>query len=671
MSFVIENGVLKEYYGYDSDIVIPDSVTSIGDDAFYKCSSLTSVTIGNSVTSIGESAFKNCKSLTSVTIGNSVTSIGKNAFKNCKSLTSVTIGNSVTSIGECAFYECESLTSVTIPDSVTSIGNYAFAYCESLTSVTIPDSVTSIGERAFYWCTSLTSVTIGNSVTSIGERAFSGCSSLTSVTIPDSVTSIGEGAFEDCRSLTSVTMGNNVTNIGNDAFSNTPWFENYSDDFDDFVIFGKVLIKYKGHDKVVTIPDKIEKICENTFHECRSLKSVRIPANVAAICLDCHYQIDYGNRVYDDGAFSGCENLELIEVSPDNATFADVDGVLYDKELKTLLKCPPAKTGVTIPEDVEKIKEWAFYQCEDIASIVIPEKVTEIGTGAFENCSALTSIIVPDSVVSIENQAFYGCSSLETVVIGMNCEKIGEFAFRHCTALKTVIMSGTNVLQISGDAFSNCKSLETMFIKNIKIDYTVIAKEKRDILGDVLAMINGEDYTKTMPLAVKYSILCKMFCADYHSEAFNAYFKKNFSKIFKSALNVGNAEFFKKVSKNEKLFTKRIQNSIDIESIISSRIPVANKYEIVCVLFCMNYDNEIFNEYFKKNFSKIFQYMIDNDDVETVAAIINSGKFLTKRNIDKFIQYAIDNRHIEIQVLLTNYKRDKIGYSDPFQKLKL
>ena len=116
-------------------IVIPDSVTSIGDSAFYSCTSLTSVTIGNSVTSIGDHAFRSCDSLTSVTIGNSLSSIGDYAFVHCTSLTSVTIGNSVTSIGRYAFFDCNSLTSVTIPDSVTSIGGAAFSSCDSLTSI--------------------------------------------------------------------------------------------------------------------------------------------------------------------------------------------------------------------------------------------------------------------------------------------------------------------------------------------------------------------------------------------------------------------------------------------------------------------------------------------------------------------------------------------------------
>jgi len=258
---VIGNGVTSigdnAFGGCDSltSITIPNGVTSIGGSAFSYCTSLTSITIPDSVTSIGEGAFLWCIGLTSVHInslaawcgisfsydtsnplhyahnlyigGNlvqeliipdGVTSIGSYAFDYCNSLTSITISNSVTSIRGRAFSYCTSLTSITIPDSVTSIGSYAFNYCTSLTSITIPDSVTSIGEGAFYNCTSLTSITIPNSVTSIRRGAFEGCNNLTSVTIPNSVTSIGDNAFGGCYSLTNITIPDSVTSIGVYAF---------------------------------------------------------------------------------------------------------------------------------------------------------------------------------------------------------------------------------------------------------------------------------------------------------------------------------------------------------------------------------------------------------------------------------------------------------------------
>ncbi|WP_163411229.1 leucine-rich repeat domain-containing protein [Flavobacterium ajazii] len=195
------------------------SVTSIGTNAFYGCTGLTSVTIPNSITNISNYAFFNCTGLTSVTIPNSVTNIGSGAFYFCTGLTSVTIPDSVTSIGEAAFINCKSLTSITLGNSIATIRSKTFQYCKFLNTIVIPNSVTSIESRAFEDCTGLTSLTIGNSVTSIENYAFNNCTKLASLTIPNSVANIGSFAFYFCYGLTSVVLGNSVTSIGDSAFA--------------------------------------------------------------------------------------------------------------------------------------------------------------------------------------------------------------------------------------------------------------------------------------------------------------------------------------------------------------------------------------------------------------------------------------------------------------------
>ncbi|MBO5234253.1 MAG: leucine-rich repeat domain-containing protein [Alistipes sp.] len=486
--------VSNTYTNGKGTITFSGTVTKIGEEAFYECSTLASITIPNSVTSIGNNAFHYCSGLTSVTIPNSVTSIGDYAFGNCTSLTSVTIPNSVTEIGHASFGGCTSLksfygkfasednrclivngvlnsfapaglTSYIIPNRVTSIGNYAFYDCTSLTSVTIPNSVTSIGTYAFNYCTGLTSVTIPNSVTSIGSSAFHNCTSLTSVTIPNSVTSIGNYAFCSCSKLAEVyckpttppTLGGSAVFDGNasdrkiyvpsasvNAYKTATNWSRYADQIvaegsstTEYVIEytssdGKVVTPYKtdvfgvnivsnvyeNGKGIITFDGPVTTIGEHAFYKCSTLASITIPNSVTSVGNYAFYgctsltSVTIPNSVTSIGeaSFSSCTSLKSIYgkfASEDNRCLI-VNGALQ-------AFAPAGLTSYIIPNGVTSIGDYAFGICTSLTSVTIPESVTSIGTYAFGICSGLTSVTIPNSVTSIGNYAFYSCSKLATV----------------------------------------------------------------------------------------------------------------------------------------------------------------------------------------------------------------------------------------------------------------
>ena len=437
-----------------SNIVIPDSVSSIGEWAFSDCSSLKYISIPKSVICLNGNPFVNwdgkleclspnfiyeddvlfnkdkskiisfrIQNIESYIIPDSVTSIGNGAFSGCSFLSSIVIPDSVTSIGDGAFSGCSSLSSIVIPKSVTSIGDSAFFGCSSLSNIVIPNSVTSIGDSAFSNCSSLSSIVIPESVTSIGDRAFSGCRSLSSIVIPNSVTSIGEWAFSDCSSLKYISIPKSVICLNGNPFVN--WdgkLECLSPNFiyEDDVLFNK--------DKSKIISFRIQNI-----------KSYIIPDSVTSI----------GN-----GAFSGCSSLSSI-VIPDSVTSI---GEWAFSDCSSLF-------NIVIPKSVTSIGDCAFIGCSSLSSIVIPNSVTSIGDSAFLGCSSLSNIVIPNSVTSIGDWAYGGCSSLSSIVIPESVTSIGDRAFSDCISLSKIVIP-SSVTSIGNSAFSGCRSLSNIVIPN-------------------------------------------------------------------------------------------------------------------------------------------------------------------------------------------------------------
>ena len=428
-------------------VSIPNSVKTIGNWAFYRCTGLTTVTIGNSVTSIGNRAFYSCTSLTEVSIPNSVKTIEFRAFEGCTGLKTVTIGNSVTTIGESAFYSCTSLTEVSIPNSVTSIGSGAFEDCSGLKTVTIGNSVTTIGESAFYSCTSLTEVSIPNSVTSIGSGAFEDCSGLKTVTIGNSVTTIGDGTFNGCTSLKTVIW--NARNV-QDTFLSETWIPKPpfpdSDRLTEFVFGEEVeyipayLCYQLASLKKLVIGNSVTSIGNHAFFCCSGLTEVTIPNSVTSI---------------GDYAFADCTGLTEITI-PNAVT--TIEGYAFTR-------CTGLKT-VTIGNSVTTIEDGAFNGCTGLTEVSIPNSVTSIGDYAFADCTGLTEIAIPNAVTTIEGYAFTRCTGLKTVTIGNSVTTIEDGAFNGCTQMESVTI-GEKVESIGESAFAKCNSLTAVTSKAV------------------------------------------------------------------------------------------------------------------------------------------------------------------------------------------------------------
>lgn len=369
-------------YSGSGDITIPDTlgaytVTAIGNEAFYGCNGLTSVTIPESVTSIGVGPFCCCYDLASINVVSSNANYSSEngvLFNNAKTelinypggmTGSYTIPATVTAIADEAFSSCQ-LEEIIIPDGVSTIGATAFYYCTGLTAVSIPGSVTSIGADAFNNCSELNSITLGTGIQTIGNNAFNYCSKLTSITIPASITSIGVEVFEQCAKLTSI----NVASENSDYAS------------ENGVLFNKAKTELiacpGGKTGQYIIPTGVTTIGENAFEACFGLTGVIMPDSVTLIktyafnsCWALR-SLTLGNSILtiESGAFA-CTGLTSVTI-PSSVTSIG-DGVVGGSSVAKVYFCGnmpvfgyqpfgnPAGVTVYIPKGNTTYASWSDY----------------------------------------------------------------------------------------------------------------------------------------------------------------------------------------------------------------------------------------------------------------------------------------------------------------------
>ena len=520
----------------DTEILIPLTynglpVVAVNAGAFFDNTAITSVVLPDSITSIGENAFNGCESLTSVTFGKNsqLTSIGPGAFNYCYSLASITIPASVTSIGEWAFVGCYRLvevwnlsklnitagsedngyvgyyakrvetepsesyvytnengyviyydgkvkalinytgneTKLTIPDDITELNCFALSDCYNITSVTFGENsqLTSIGDGAFNRCESLESITIPDRVTSIGDGVFYGCAKLTSITIPDGVKSIGNYAFAGCSALESITIPGSVLSIGDSAFEGCTALES------------------------ITIPSSVLSIGYSAFEECTALKSITIPGSVLSIGDNAFKEctalesatISEGVKSIGDNAFYNCTNLVNVSL-PDSLTSISFntfygctnlqtydDGTAYylgnseNHYLVLVSVISKEITSFTIDDKTKFIWSSAFSECRVLESIENTQNILCIGSNAFKHCNNLKTFTIPYGVTTIEDNTFFCCTNMQTITIPDTVTSIGQSAFEGCNNLQSISIPNS-VTSIGNKAFYECKKLENIII---------------------------------------------------------------------------------------------------------------------------------------------------------------------------------------------------------------
>ena len=424
---------------FSNAIVIPNTVTTIGYQAFYNCDQITTITIGEGVTTLAGGAITGCDSLTTIhynaincNVGN--TTIGNGWLYDCPMATTLTIGEHVQSIFKGAFSRryggVSFIGNLTLPSSLQSIGEEAFLDCTSFTgNLVIPNSVTSMGKKAFSGCTGFTgNLTIGNGLTVIDEQAFYGCNGFTgTLTIGSSVETIGKEAFKNCNGFTgNLTIPNAVTTLGQECFYGC-----------------------SGFDGTLTIGEGVSTINPSPFNYCTSLKAINYNAINAT-------KPEWGNWLWN------CNALTTLTIGP------NVESIF-----ESAFDGKSSLTGnLVIPNSVTTIEKNAFKGCSGFnGTLTLSENLTTIGEAAFRDCTGLTgTLTLPGGLTVIEAEAFRYCRSLTgNLLIPEGVTTIPNDAFRSCQGMTGNLTIPSSVSSIGTNAFNDC-GFTTLYYNAINAD---------------------------------------------------------------------------------------------------------------------------------------------------------------------------------------------------------